>query len=121
MCKFRFYIFITAMLCLTQQTAIAEEGMPTTIEQVEETTVVEESTPSNSTAKDILSEIIIRPVSVVASATGLALFIAASPFSGLASIPEPHDVFMKTWKDFVITPYYFAFRRPFGDYSTELY
>jgi len=75
---------------------------------------------TSPTATDMLSELIIRPVAVVASVTGLAMFIVASPFSGLASIPEPHDAFKTTWEDFVVTPYRFAFRRPFGDYSQEL-
>ncbi|MBT3812375.1 MAG: hypothetical protein HOE45_08250 [Gammaproteobacteria bacterium] len=137
---FRICIFITTLLCLTQQTALAEEQddtnnrQPIAIEQPNTAQTKKEFDPSlsqadysvteeddsSSTAKDILSEIIIRPIAVVASATGFVLFIVASPFSGLASIPEPHDAFKTTWKNFVVTPYYFAFRRPFGDYSVEL-
>lgn len=127
--KFRICFFIAACLCLSQQTVFAEETPDTsTHHPVEEadnslsqsepdTTVVNDT---SSTAKDILSELIIRPIAVLGSATGLALFVIASPISGLASIPEPHDVFKTTWDDFVVTPYHFAFRRPFGDYSVEL-
>ncbi len=144
--------FIATFLCLSQQTAFAEEAVGTTapppIEELVDTTTpppidvggvdtttsrpvegadtsteyysTTEADDSSSTAKDILSELIIRPVAVVASVTGLAMFIVASPFSGLASIPEPHDAFKATWEDFVVTPYRFAFRRPFGDFSAEL-
>ena len=95
------------------------EGTDTSEVQTEyySTTEVDDT---SSTAKDILSELIIRPVAVIGSVTGLALFVVASPFSGLASIPEPHDAFKTTWDNFVVTPYHFAFRRPFGDYSVEL-
>lgn len=115
----RICFFITALLCLAPQATFAEE-MPTDPATVEESTTIEDSS-SAITTSDVLSEIIIRPVAVVASATGLAIFILASPFSGLASIPEPHDVFATTWQNFVVTPYHFAFRRPFGDYSVNLY
>ena len=128
--KLRVSFFIAAFLCLSQQTAFAEEAVDTSTHQhpVEEvdpsqsqteydTTETDDSSP---TATDYLSEIIIRPVAVIGSITGLAMFVVASPISGLASIPKPHDAFKTTWDDFVITPYHFAFRRPFGDYSVEL-
>ena len=140
--KFRTRFFIAVFLCVSQQVAFAEEAVDTSaahhhpveeidtsVSQTEEefdptlsqpeysTTEIDDSSP---TTKDILSELIIRPVAVIASATGLALFVIASPVSGLASIPEPHDAFKTTWDDFVVTPYHFAFRRPLGDYSVEL-
>jgi len=118
--KIRACFFITALFCLTQQIAFAEEEASASTAKVEDSTQQVEDSSSNITGTDMLSEIIIRPVAVVASVTGLAIFIVASPFSGLASIPEPHDAFKTTWDDFVVTPYYFAFRRPFGDYSVEL-
>ncbi len=139
--KIRTCVFIAACLCLSQQSAFAEDVVDHTIthpieegvsasepepvkevdknqSQIEDDTT--ETDDSSPTAKDYLSEIIIRPVAVVGSVTGLAMFIVASPFSGLASIPEPHDAFKITWDNFVVTPYHFAFRRPFGDYSVEL-
>ena len=97
--------FIAAFLCLSQHTAFAEEAVDTSapqhhpVEEVDANTLQTEeefdptlSQPeyniteddSSSTAKAktkaILSELIIRPVAVVASATGLVLFIVASPF-----------------------------------------
>ena len=95
------------------------EGSDTSDPQTEyySTTDIDDT---SSTAKDVLSELIIRPVAVIGSVTGLAIFVIASPVSGLASIPEPHDAFKTTWDDFVVTPYHFAFRRPLGDYSVEL-
>ena len=128
--KFSTYFIISAFLCLIQQAALAEESVDSDVDkhhveavdssiaQPESSTVEEDD--SSPTGKEMLSELIIRPVAVVGSITGLALFIVASPFSGLASIPEPHDAFETTWDDFVVTPYHFAFRRPFGDYSVEL-
>ena len=134
--------FIAAFLCLSQQAVFAEETVETSaplhpVEEVDasmspteeaifdpELSQTEDGTTDlddeSPTTTDMLSEIIIRPISVVASATGLAIFIGGSPFSGLASIPEPHDTFKITWDDFVVTPYYFTFRRPLGDYSVEL-
>jgi len=127
--KIRTCFFIAACLCLSQQSVFAADEVGTTNAQ----TAVDEADSSalqpaytseelddSSSTTDMLSEIIIRPVAVLGSATGLALFVVASPFSGLASIPEPHDAFMTTWNDFVVTPYYFAFRHPLGDYSVEL-
>ena len=115
--QFRTCFFIAAFLCLSQQSALAEEQMPTNTLATEDSIEVDDT---SSTGKDILSEIIIRPAAVIGSITGLTLFVVASPFSGLASIPEPHDAFKTTWDNFVVTPYYFAFRRPLGDYSVEL-
>ncbi len=119
-------------LCLLQPLAFAEESEGTTTASIEVAAEVDSNAlqpgysaselgdDSSPTATDILSEFIIRPTAVLGSATGFVLFVAASPFSGLASIPEPHDAFMTTWNDFVVTPYHFAFRRPLGDYSVEL-
>ena len=131
MLKIRTCFFIAACLSLSQQSAFAEESedittAPIATEELDSSALqpgysaAELGDDSSPTATDILSEFIIRPTAVLGSATGLVLFVVASPFSGLASIPEPHDAFMTTWNDFVVTPYHFAFRRPFGDYSVEL-
>lgn len=132
--------FIASFIFLTQQTVFAAEQYDSSTSQqakeVDSTTTKTENNfdptlskaqdsateldENSSTTTDMLSEIIIRPVAVIGSITGLAIFIAASPFSGLASIPKPHDAFKTTWNNFVVTPYYFAFRRPLGDYSVEL-
>lgn len=141
--KLKICFFISAFICLSQQVAFAAEADSTAIpsEGIEAgqpaATVVEDAVDTSTTiaeddymltqeedtsslGKDIFTELIFRPVSVVGSVTGLAIFVVASPVSGLASIPEPHDAFEITWNDFVVTPYHFAFRRPFGDYSVEL-
>lgn len=139
--KYRTYFFIAALACLNQPMAFAEQhdsnatqatevtqNSPTataqefdpTLSQSEESATETEMDDTSSTGKDMLSEIVIRPFAVLGSVSGFALFLAASPFSGLASIPEPHDAFKMTWDNFVVTPYFFAFRRPLGDYSVEL-
>ena len=134
-------LFIGAFFCLPQQAAFAAEKNDLSTPQAVAVATTDTSPAKKEfdpdisqagynaseideaapTTTDKLSEIIIRPVSVVASVTGLAIFIVGSPISGLASIPEPHDAFKTTWNDFVVTPYHFTFRRPLGDYSVELY
>ena len=130
MLKSRTCFFMAACLCLSQQAAFAEEEIDHSahhhpVEEVDSSISepeysLSETDTTSPTAKDMWSEVIIRPVAALGSLTGLALFVVASPVSGLASIPEPHDVFKTTWDNFVVTPYHFAFRRPFGDYSVEL-
>lgn len=64
-----------------------------------------------------LPELIMRPVGFCSSIIGLTAFVLSTPFAGLASIPEPHDAFQKTYNAFVETPFQYTFTRPWGDYS----
>ena len=111
------YFFIAALLCIAQQPVLAEEERTATASAADDTSMVA-STEDDSTSitTGMLPEIIIRPVGVVGSVTGVVLFIAGSPISGLASIPEPHDAFKITYEDFVVKPFNFTFRRPLGDW-----
>ena len=117
------YFFIVALLCIAQQPVIAEEKASTITTAADDTSMVapteddiafEDDTTYITRGK--LPEIIIRPVGVVGSVTGVVLFIAGSPIAGLASIPEPHDAFKITYEDFVVKPFNFTFRRPLGEW-----
>ena len=99
--QIRSLFFIMLLLCLLQSPAIAKE----------ETSVG---------FWDVLPEVIIRPFSLVGTAAGAVFFVAASPFTGLASIPEPHDAFKQNYDDFVVTPFRFTFRRPIGKYHFDI-
>lgn len=112
----RICFFIGAFLCLSQHTAFAEEVVEQDVPPEYSVTESDES----FIGTQLLSELIIRPVAVIGSIAGVALFLVASPVASLASISKPHDALKTTWNDFVVTPYHFAFRRQFGDYSIEL-
>ena len=47
---------------------------------------------------------ILRPASLVVTIAGAALFVGLSPFTALASIPEPHDAFAKSYEVLIHTP-----------------
>jgi hypothetical protein len=97
----RTLFFITLLLCSSQSPAIAEQD-------------------TSIGFWDVLPEVIIRPFSLVGTAAGAVFFIAASPFTGLASIPEPHDAFKQNYDDFVVTPFRFTFRRPLGRFDFDI-
>jgi len=58
-----------------------------------------------------------RPVGLIATVVGTGLYVGISPFTALASIPEPHDAFVKTGKILVLSPANYTFVRPLGDRS----
>ena len=58
-----------------------------------------------------------RPVGLVATVIGAGTFIATSPFTAFASIPEPHDAFEKTGNILILSPINYTFVRPIGDRS----
>jgi hypothetical protein len=58
-----------------------------------------------------------RPVGLIATVVGTGLYVGVSPFTALASIPEPHDAFVKTGKILVLSPANYTFVRPLGDRS----
>ena len=68
----------------------------------------------------MLPELIMRPAGFCGSIIGLTAFILSTPFAGLASIPEPHDAFQKTYNAFLETPFRYTFTRPLGDYSLTI-
>ena len=84
----------------------------------EDDTIYEDDFEDDTTfiTRGMLPELIIRPAWFVGTVFGAVIFVAGSPFSGLASIPEPHDAFKITYEDFVEKPFNFTFRRPLGDW-----
>ncbi|WP_262965322.1 hypothetical protein [Methylobacter psychrophilus] len=63
----------------------------------------------------LLDVLLYRPVGVVATVIGSAVFVGVSPLIGLASIPEPHDAFAKMTEILVLAPAAYTFVRPIGD------
>lgn len=63
----------------------------------------------------ILDVLVYRPLGVAVTVLGTSLFIAMSPLTALASIPEPHDAFEKTSRVLVLTPATDTFVRPLGN------
>jgi len=58
-----------------------------------------------------------RPVGLIATVIGTGVYIGISPLTALASIPEPHDAFVKTGKILILSPANYTFVRPLGDRS----
>ena len=65
----------------------------------------------------ILDVLLYRPVGLAVTIIGTGLFIGMSPLTALASIPEPHDAFVKTGKILILSPATYTFVRPVGDRS----
>jgi hypothetical protein len=61
--------------------------------------------------------IVIRPVGFAVTLAGTALFAGLSPFTGLASIPEPHDSFNRVGAVLVGAPFAYTFVRPLGQFN----
>lgn len=57
----------------------------------------------------------LRPLGLVTTVIGSAFFIASSPLTALASIPEPHDAFESSYKILILAPARYTFERPVGD------
>lgn len=58
--------------------------------------------------------VFLRPMGLVATVAGSALFIGLSPVTALASITPPHDAFSHMGHYLVLTPVKFTFSRPIG-------
>jgi hypothetical protein len=69
----------------------------------------------------LLDIVIYRPLGVAVTAGGAAVFAGLSPLTALASIPDPHDAFEKTYKVLIRMPARYTFVRPVGDKSLSGY
>ncbi|MFA6164083.1 MAG: hypothetical protein WC685_11715 [Methylobacter sp.] len=58
-----------------------------------------------------------RPVGFIATVIGTGVFIGISPLTAFASIPAPHDAFVKTGKILILSPANYTFVRHLGDRS----
>jgi hypothetical protein len=65
----------------------------------------------------LLDVLLYRPVGLAVTIIGTGLFIGMSPLTALASIPAPHDAFVKTSKILILAPADYTFVRPVGDRS----
>jgi hypothetical protein len=63
----------------------------------------------------LLDVILYRPLGLVATVIGTGVFIGISPLTALASIPAPHDAFVKTSNILIFAPGAYTFVRPVGD------
>lgn len=69
----------------------------------------------------ILDVLLYRPLGVVATLVGTAVFIGLTPLTALASIPEPHDAFEKTSAILILGPGTYTFVRPLGNRDCPYY
>ncbi|MGH8477184.1 MAG: hypothetical protein ACRERS_00920 [Methylococcales bacterium] len=70
--------------------------------------------------RDLLPELLLRPMGFVGLVGGCALFAAATPFTLAASLEEPHDAWSNSFNGFVGAPIRYTFLRPIGDYRFEV-
>ncbi len=68
---------------------------------------------------DILIDMALRPVGLIATIAGAALYVGLSPFTAFSHAFPPHNSFQKLGKVLVITPAKFTFSRSVGDYTHE--
>jgi hypothetical protein len=86
--------------------------------------VVAVSTPAfaddqsvNANGLDVLADVVLRPVGLVATIVGAGAYLSVLPAVAIHSIYPPHDAYEK-WADMVvINPAKFTFTRPTGDYN----
>jgi hypothetical protein len=69
----------------------------------------------------LLDVILYRPVGLAATIIGTGVFIGISPLTALASIPAPHDAFVKTGKILIFMPADYTFVRPLGNRDAPYY
>jgi hypothetical protein len=69
----------------------------------------------------LLDVLLYRPVGLVVTVIGTAMFVGMSPLTALASIPEPHDAFAKTGNILILAPAAYTFVRPIGDRDFPYY
>ncbi len=77
--------------------------------------------PKNQDMNLSTDVIFVRPVGALGTLAGGALFIGLSPFTALASIPEPHDAFTRMGALLVGAPYDYTFIRPLGYFPASCY
>ncbi|MGZ8189678.1 MAG: hypothetical protein ACXWTS_00460 [Methylococcaceae bacterium] len=63
----------------------------------------------------LLDVLLYRPGGLAITIAGTGLFIGLSPLTALASIPAPHDAFLKTSNILIRAPAAYTFIRPIGD------
>ncbi|QBQ56618.1 hypothetical protein E3U44_16200 [Nitrosococcus wardiae] len=64
--------------------------------------------------------LILRPLGLVGTIVGTAVFIGISPLTALASIAD-REAFKVTGQTLVVAPAEFTFKRPLGHYEKDYY
>jgi hypothetical protein len=109
--KTRRLAYLLSILVLIHQPAVTGQGSPPTMAGTTQFR-------GPMSAIEVLNELLImRPVGLIATIAGTAVFIATTPLSGLASIAPPHDAFLKASDALVVGPAAWTFSRPFGVYG----
>jgi hypothetical protein len=91
-----------------------QEAMPTDVQN----NVSERSyNADGSTA--VIETLFVRPLGLVTMICGTGLFIGMSPLTALASIPSPHDAFVRTANALIVGPAEYTFKRRLGDFSYQ--
>lgn len=67
----------------------------------------------------LIDIILYRPLGLIATVTGSAVFVAISPLTALAAISPPHDAFGKTANLLIMKPAKYTFDRPLGVYYSD--
>ncbi|MGR9085983.1 MAG: hypothetical protein ACU841_02790 [Gammaproteobacteria bacterium] len=67
----------------------------------------------------IVDIMIYRPLGLVTTVVGTALYIGISPLTALAAISPPHDAFAKAADVLIMKPAGFTFNRPLGVYYVD--
>lgn len=75
--------------------------------------------PIQSDGYDVMLDMVLRPVSLVATVIGAGVFVGVSPLTALAAIPYPHDSFEKLAETIVCKPAKYTFNRQVGDYRYD--
>lgn len=68
---------------------------------------------------DVMMDMVLRPVSLVATVIGAGVFVGVSPLTALATIPPPHDAFEKLADTIICKPAKYTFYRRVGDYRYD--
>lgn len=64
--------------------------------------------------------VLLRPFGLAMTVAGTGLFVATTPFAGVASLATPHDALLRSGDALVVAPAAFTFLRPVGDFSYQL-
>lgn len=67
----------------------------------------------------LVDVIIYRPLGLIATLVGSAVFVGISPLTALAAISRPHDAFEKTAQLLIVNPANYTFDRPLGVYYAD--
>ncbi len=73
--------------------------------------------PNTDGTAAVLETLFFRPLGLVTTICGTALFAGMSPLTALASIAPPHDAFLKTADALIVSPAEYTFTRPLGDFG----